>query len=70
MVASIIEFVLCVILLIDMFKLCLKRIVNPYLVIALLVLEFAIAVDIAIITAQAGIARNELSNLGSTILSI
>jgi len=35
-----------------------RKMVKPYLIIGLLVFEFAIAVDIAILTAQAGIAKS------------
>jgi hypothetical protein len=69
-IAAIAEIAICIILFIDMFKQCMKKMVKPYLIIGLLVLEFAIAVDIAILTSQAGIARDELSRLGGTYFLI
>jgi hypothetical protein len=59
-VAATAEIIVSIVLIADLFVHCLSRKTHLLLLALLLVLEFALAVDIAIITSQASITREQL----------
>ena len=59
-VATTLELLLCIALLINLFAHCLSRLIQTLFLSIVLVLEFAIVVDVAIVTSQADILRDTL----------
>jgi hypothetical protein len=66
-VATTLELILCIILLINLFKNCLSRLIQTILITVVLILEFALVIDIAIVTSQADILRDTLACTASDI---
>ena len=58
--ASVLEIIICIILLIDMGAKCMGRKVQAFLIILVFMLEVAIAVDVAIATSHTSIFKDDL----------